>query len=254
MPLASASASAARLMSSGSSAAVGLLLGQPGEGFGHLELAALARGLPHLAHDRFQVDHLRAHAGDFERHRRGFVDLDLDLGGGEAAVGEALLEAVAGGGARTLAGQRVEQPLHRRFLGRRADRIAAALALQPDRFLDQVAADLLDVAADIADLGELGRLDLDERRVGQLRQPPADLGLAAAGGADHQDVLGRHFLAKLGAQLLAPPAVAKRDRDRALGVVLADDMLVERGDDRLGGQRVLGGAIGQWRLIIHRLD
>ena len=31
----------------------------------------------------------------------------------------------------------------------------------------------------------------------------------------------------------------KRDRDRFLGVVLADDMLVERGDDRLGGQVVV---------------
>ena len=90
-----------------------------------------------------------------------------------------------------------------------ADRLAAPLALQPDRFLDQVAGDLLDVAADIADLGELGRLDLDERRVGELRQPPADLGLAAAGRPDHQDVLGRHFLAQLGRQLLPPPAVAQ---------------------------------------------
>ena len=120
-----------------------------------------------------------------------------------------------------------------------ADLGAAPLALEPDRFLDEVAGDLLDVAADIADLGELGRLDLDERRVGELRQPPADLGLAAAGGADHQDVLGRDLVAQLGRQLLPAPAVAKRDRDRFLGVVLADDMLVERGDDRLGRQLVL---------------
>ena len=86
----------------------------------------------------------------------------------EAAVGEALAEAGAGRLARSLAGQRVEQPVHRRFLGAGADLVAAPLALEPDRFLDQVAGDLLDVAADIADLGELGRLDLDERRVGEL--------------------------------------------------------------------------------------
>ena len=52
-----------------------------------------------------------------------------------------------------------------------------------------------------------------------------------------------------GAELLAAPAVAKRDRDRALGVVLADDMLVERGDDRLGGELVVqhfGGSPPLW--------
>ncbi len=39
-----------------------------------------------------------------------------------------------------------------------------------DRGLDEIADDLLDVAADIADLGELGRLDLDEGRAGELGQ------------------------------------------------------------------------------------
>ena len=118
----------------------------------------------------------------------------------EAAVGKALAEALARCRARSLAGERVEQPLHRRFLGAGAHRLAAPLALQPDRFLDQVAGDLLDVAADIADLGELGRLDLHERRVGELRQPAADLGLSAAGRADHQDVLRRDLVAQLWAR------------------------------------------------------
>ena len=131
-------------------------------------------------------------------------------------------------------------------LGGVLDRLAAPLLLEPDRFLDQVAGDLLDVAADIADLGELGRLDLDERRVGELGQPPADLGLAAAGRADHQDVLGRHLLAQLLGQPLAAPAVAQRDRDRALGVVLADDMLVEGGDHRLGGETVVHRSRRSW--------
>ena len=125
------------------------------------------------------------------------VQLDLDLGVVHAVVGEPRAEALAGGDAGALAGERVEQPLHRRLGRRFAHRLAPPLLLQPHRLLDQVAGDLLDVAADIADLGELGRLDLDERRVGELRQPPADLGLAAAGGADHQYVLGRHLLAQL---------------------------------------------------------
>ena len=152
---------------------------------------------------------------------------------------EALAEALAGRLAGALAGQGLDQPLHRRGLGGVLDREPAPLLLEPDRLLDEVAGDLLDVAADIADLGELGRLDLDEGRVGELGQPAADLGLAAAGRPDHQDVLGSHFLAKAVLEPLPPPAVAQRHRDRALGLGLADDMLVEGGDHRLGGETVV---------------
>src|SRR3546814_6814968 len=42
---------------------------------------------------------------------------------------------------------------------------------------NEVARDLFDVAADIADLGEFGRLDLDERRVGELGEAARNLGL-----------------------------------------------------------------------------
>ena len=58
-----------------------------------------------------------------------------------------------------------------------------------------------------------------------------DLRLADPGGADHQDVLWRHFLGKLGRQLLTPHPVAERDRDRPLRRRLADNVLVELGDD-----------------------
>ena len=110
---------------------------------------------------------------------------------------------------------------------------------EADPDLDQVAHDLLHVAADIADLGELGRLDLEERRVGEPRQPARDLRLAAAGRPDHQDVLGRHLLAQRPVELLPPPAVAQRDGDGALGVVLADDVAVEFGDDFAGRKGVM---------------
>ena len=39
-------------------------------------------------------------------------------------------------------------------------------------------------------------------------------------------------------ELLAAPAVAQRDGDGALGVVLADDVAVEFGDDLAGGESV----------------
>ena len=68
-----------------------------------------------------------------------------------------------------------------------------------------------------------------------LRQPPRDLGLAHAGGPDHQDVLGRDLLAQRLGHLLPAPAIAQRDRDRALGGVLADDVFVELVNDFLGG-------------------
>src|SRR5690606_27017798 len=107
-----------------------------------------------------------------------------------------------------------------------AHRLAAALLLEPDRLFDQVARDLLDVAADVADFGELGRLDLDEWGLGELGQAAADLGLAAAGGPDHQDVLRRDLVAQLGREALAAPAVPERHGDCALGFGLADDVLV----------------------------
>ncbi len=115
-----------------------------------------------------------------------------------------------------------------------------------DRDFDEIAHDLLDVAADIADLGELGGLDLDEGGAGELGEAAGNLGLADAGRADHQDVLGQHLLAQLLVELQAPPAVAQRDRDRALGVALADDEAVELGDDFARGKVGHDGGIWPW--------
>src|SRR5581483_9295509 len=99
---------------------------------------------------------------------------------------------------------------------------------------DKVANDLLDVAADIADLGELGGFDFEERRIGEPGEPARNLGLADAGRADHQDVLRKYFLAQFVVELQAAPAVAQGDRDCALGVGLADDETVEFGNDFAG--------------------
>ena len=122
--------------------------------------------------------------------------------------------------------------------------LALLLAGERDGDLDQVAHDLLDVAADIADLGELGGFDFQERRAGEPRQPPRNLGLADAGRADHQDVLGQHFLAQFVVELQAAPAVAQRDGDGALGVGLADDEAVEFGNDFAGGE------VGHWVTLL----
>ena len=66
------------------------------------------------------------------------------------------------------------------------------------------------------------------------RQAAGDLGLADAGRPDHQDVLGHHLFAQGVVELLAPPAVAQRNGDGALGILLADDVTVELGNDFAG--------------------
>ena len=137
-------------------------------------------------------------------------------------------------GAGIGADQRIEHAILGGLLRARLDVLAFPLARQRDGDLDQVAHDLLDVAADIADLGEFRRFDLEERRAGELREAARNLGLADAGRPDHQNVLRQHFFAQPVVELQPAPAVAQRDRDRALGVGLADDEAVELGDDFAG--------------------
>ena len=85
-----------------------------------------------------------------------------------------------------------------------------------DRQLGQVADDRLDVAADVADLGELRRLHLDERRLRQLGEAARDLGLPDAGRPDHDDVLGRDLVAqRRRAPACGASGCAARSRPRA---------------------------------------
>ena len=135
--------------------------------------------------------------------------------------------------------QRIQYALLGGKLGARLHVLALALADLRDRDLDQIADDLLDVAPDIADFGEFGGFDLDERRAGKFCQPPRDLGLADAGRPDHQDVLRQHLFAQATGELQPPPAVAQGDRDGALGLALADDEAVEFGNDFAGEKSVM---------------
>ncbi len=73
----------------------------------------------------------------------------------------------------------------------------------------------------------------DERRLGESGQAPRDFRFADAGGSDHQDVLGRDLLAQWFGNLLAAPAIAQRNRNGSLGVILADDVFVQFVDDFL---------------------
>src|SRR5262249_14864177 len=71
--------------------------------------------------------------------------------------------------------------------------------------------------------------DLDEGCARQAREAARDLGLPDAGRADHDDVLRDDLVAEIALDLLAAPAVAQRDRDRALRGALPDDVAVELG-------------------------
>src|SRR5438034_11845352 len=79
----------------------------------------------------------------------------------------------------------------------------------------------------VADLGELRRLDLEERRAGEAREPARDLGLPHPRGPDHDDVVGKDLVADVLRRLGAAPAVADRDRDRLLRHFLAHDVAVQ---------------------------
>ena len=134
------------------------------------------------------------------------------------------------------ADQRIEDALLGVELGLGLHLLAFRSLHEREPHLEQVADDLVDVAADIADLGEFGGLDLEEGRAGELGEAAGDLRLADAGRADHEDVLRQQPPRASRLELLAAPAIAQRNGDGALGVALADDVAVELGDDLAGGE------------------
>ena len=198
--------------------------------------------LEHALDLRGQVFHAGRRENFHVRLRRRNLDLDFLVV--EFAFAQSLAKflarrviAFAGRGHAVARGrqQHIEDALLGLVLGLMPHFARRLLARLLDRGFDQVADDGIDVAPDVADFGELGRLDLDERRIGEPRQPPRDFGLADAGRPDHQDVFRRDLLAQRLGHLLPAPAVAQRNRDGALGGVLPDDVLVQLVDDFLRG-------------------
>ena len=145
----------------------------------------------------------------------------------------------AGIAARGLSDQCVQNPFLGRQLGLGVAPPCAGCArlIIPMAMLDEITHDLFDVAADVADLGELGRLDLEERGLGQAGEPPRNLGLADAGRADHQDVLRQHLIAQLlVAAAGAATGCAKRWRPPAWPSSWPMMIAVEFGDDLAGAE------------------
>ena len=211
-------------------------------------LHQLARFLAHHpAEHVLEVDTHGLHALRRE-HLQGrhtlFGDLELHLLLFQHAVSEGSLECPATllqRGVRNRGradDQQVQQPILGRALGANLDLAHPFFADQLDGRLHKITDDRFDVAAHIADLGELRGLDLEKRGACEACQPARDLGLAHPGRADHDDVLRCDLLAQLRRQLLPPPAVAQGHRHRPLGGVLPDDETVELGHDPLRGQFV----------------
>ena len=192
--------------------------------------------------------------GDFEGGP-ALLDVDFHHAVVELAGAQFLAQLFAGavgafGGLGLRRHQQIEQALFGVALGALADFVEPLLAHHVDGDLHQIANHGFDVAADVADFGELAGLHLQKRRIGELGQAARQLGFADAGGADHEDVLGHHLVGHLRLQLLAADAVAQRDGDGALGVGLADDVFVELADNFARRQliqhrRVFGGLRGK---------
>jgi hypothetical protein len=225
----------------------GLLVGELLHRFGHGHLAQLLAARAHLLEHALDLARQLLHAR--RRHDlhllRHHGDLDLDLAVVEDTLAQHLAEFLARSRVGGLEVREVDLARRRQehveqallgVVGRAVahlSRLGFAGVLHRD--LDQVADDRVDVAADVAHLGELGRLDFHERRVGEAREAPRDLGLAHARRPDHQDVLRRDLVPQRLRHLLAAPPVTQGDRDGALGRLLPDDVLVELGDDLFRG-------------------
>ncbi len=216
---------------------VGFLGHQDLVALGHRQLAPHRAAPEGLAENVAERGHAHAHAGlagDIKhRHaaRRIVLQVQLDLAVVKLARAQFFAKHLAGLLARVLAGNRLDHALFGLCLGGGLHVFAHLGAGLDDRRIHQVAHDLLDVAPDVAHLGELRGLDLDERRARQLGEAAADLGFAHAGRPDHQDVFRIHLFADLVGQLLAPPAVAQRHGHGALGVLLADDEAIKLRDN-----------------------
>src|SRR6516165_4134856 len=181
--------------------------------------------------------HLRSrHARNVEQRQAAAAGLHFDLDFLVVKLGgpQFLAKCFFGGNARIGADQSVKHAIFSGLLRARVHILAFLFTRQGDSHFDQVAYDLFDVAADITHLGEFGRFNFQERRAGKFREASRNFGLADAGWADHQNVLRQHFFAQPLVKLQAAPAIAQRDRDRALGVGLPDDETVELGDDFTG--------------------
>src|SRR5207249_9826667 len=118
--------------------------------------------------------------------------------------------------------------------------------------LDQLEQDVLDVLADVARLGQRGGVGDGERHVEHARQRLRQQRLATARGPEQQDVrLGQLDVGiGVGADLHALVVVVDGDGEDLLGVLLADDVVVEEVVDLTRLRQLVEAHLGGLRQLL----
>jgi hypothetical protein len=120
--------------------------------------------------------------------------------------------------------ENIQYTLHGAFGGLFLDFLHLLTFDHTQRGLHQIAHHRVDITPDIADLGEFGC------------QASGDLRFADTCGADHQNVLGNHFIAQVIGQTPPPGTITQGNRNGSLSRMLADDVLIQFRDDLAWGQ------------------
>src|ERR671918_692357 len=108
------------------------------------------------------------------------------------------------------------------------------------RRLDELQEDVLDVLADVAGLGQGGRVGDGEGDVEDPRERLGEKRLPAARGPEQEDVRLRELdVVLVGRHLHTLVVVVDGDRERALGLLLADDVVVQDRVDLLRPREVV---------------
>jgi len=227
--------------------ALGLLLQKEFPGFGDLDPALLGAGREKAPEHFFEIEFHFLHAAAGENFHHGghlLGDLQIQEALFQAAFPEHGAELFPGGAGflfRLLAAggeQEVKEALFHHFFGFGLDQFPLFSPHHGHGQLRQVPHHGLHIPAHVAHFGELGGLDFEKRRLGQLGQPPGDFGFAHPGGADHDDVFGSDFVPEVLRDLLAPPAVPEGNGHGFLGILLADDEFVQLRHDLFGSEMV----------------
>ena len=124
-------------------------------------------------------------------------DLKFDHGVIQLAQFQLSAEHIAGSLASIRAGDGFNHALFGGSMCVGFDLFAHVLAGGVDRGINQIADDLLNIAANITNFGELRGFNLDKRRFGQTRQAAADFGFTNTSGPDHQDVFGINLITQI---------------------------------------------------------
>ena len=114
------------------------------------------------------------------------------------------------------------------------------------RRLQKTQEDILHIVADVARLGERGRVRDGERHLEDAGERLGKERLAAAGGTEQQDVALLQLHVVSAAEEDALIVVVDRHAQRDLGLVLSDHILVEHGADLVRG----GDLIGRIELVL----